>query len=104
MTMDARFQAIDVFVAKQINQSSKYFLLQLHESTLEAKIGCGGSQQQQRSLNLNCKLGLVKLTANENYLLFLASLIEYHFNDVQALINFFNQQLMPTSQPADYDQ
>ena len=53
---------------------------------------------------MNCKLGLVKLTANENYLLFLASLIEYHFNDVQALINFFNQQLMPTSQPADYDQ
>ena len=25
---------------------------------------------------------------NENYLLFLASLIEYHFNDVQALINY----------------
>ena len=27
------------------------------------------------------------MTMNENYLLFLASLIEYHFNDASALIN-----------------
>ena len=36
----------------------------------------------------------MKLTMNENYLLFLASLIEYHFNDVQALLNF-SIQLAP---------
>ena len=33
---------------------------------------------------------------NENYLLFLASLIEYHFNDAKALINF-SKKLAPQS-------
>lgn len=54
------------------------------------------------TLNLFCQLGLAKLTANENYLLFLASLIEYHFNDVQALIVILNQLLL-TSSPAEAD-
>ena len=39
---------------------------------------------------------------NENYLLFLASLIEYHFNDVQALISFIGKlAVMSEPQPSD---
>ena len=91
----ARFQAIDVFVAKQINQSSKYFLVQIHESSLDAQTTQTSGQQQR----LDWQLGLVKLTMNENYLLFLASLIEYHFNDAQALINFF-RNLAPAAAAA----
>lgn len=40
---------------------------------------------------------------NENYLLFLASLIEHHFNDVQALINFSKQLATPVAQQTDPD-
>lgn len=72
-----------------MNQSSKYFLVKLHESSLQAYMGAQGQNQI-----LECQLGLMKLTMNENYLLFLASLIEYHFNDVQALLNF-SKQLSP---------
>ena len=94
MQLNARFQAVDIFVAQQINQSSKYYLLELHESALAAKMGTNSS-----ALNLNCQLGLAKLTANENYLLFLASLIEYHFNDVYSLIGIIKQALASSSDP-----
>lgn len=38
---------------------------------------------------------------NENYLLFLASLIEYHFNDVQALTTFVTSSLLQGAAESD---
>ena len=69
--IEAHFHAIDIYVAKQINQNKKYFLVQLHRSSLLAEL-CSGDLIQR----LDAKLGLVKFIMNENYLLFLASLIE----------------------------
>ena len=41
-----------------------------------------------RPKDVEATLGLVCLTTNENYVLFLATLMEYHMNDVGALAEF----------------
>ena len=76
--------AFDTFVAKQIDQSSKYFLLQLHELCIQANFQPG----TMRVNNSEATLGLVCLAVNENYVLFLASLMEYHMNDMKDLVEF----------------
>ena len=76
--------AFDTFVAKQIDQSSKYYLLQLHELCIQANFAPGTN----RVNNAEATLGLVCLAVNENYVLFLASLMEYHMNDMKDLVEF----------------
>ena len=85
-------------MAKQVNQISKYYLIRLHESSAQAHHGSNGYNSR-----LEFALGVIRLTMNENYLLFLASLIEHHFNDVQALINFSKQLATPVAQQTDPD-
>ena len=38
--------------------------------------------------NVDLSLGLACLSANENFVLYLATLMEYHMNDMRLLIEF----------------
>ena len=44
--------------------------------------------QVMQPKDVDATLGLVCLTTNENFVLFLATLMEYHLNDVRALTEF----------------
>ena len=71
-------------------------MVQLHRSSLLTELSTSGIAQR-----LDAKVGMLKLTMNENYLLFLASLIEYHWNDVLGLNSFISKLTKSDLQPSD---
>ena len=75
--IELSLKSFDAFVAKQIDQENRYRLFILKDTNIE--LGCGTT---------SLELGHFQFTINENFILFLASLTEYHFEETMNLIQF----------------
>ena len=76
-----------MFIAKQLDQTTKYYISQVHDLDVQVRMGTNLDQPKL----IEASTSLVKFSINENYVMFLASLFEYHFNDVRQLIDIIQQ-------------
>ena len=76
-SVEFKLEKCALFVAKQIDQRSRYYLFQVDNTAFQQSQGTQKVSVEQ-----------VKLTFNENYILFLAALFEHHLNETKQLVEF----------------
>jgi hypothetical protein len=73
------FDGIECFVAKQIDQLHKYFLIQVLEVDLQAFLP---PEEPVIPKDVTVSIGKLQLNINDNFLLLLTSIVEHHTQDL----------------------